>query len=118
MSGPYSSSLGKLAQQAFPIPHYPVPGLDASQQRITSEPCPYPDCNRTFRGSSRKGNMLRHIRTKHGVSGRVAREFPCASVECAKTFKRKDARLNHERKVHPELGRMSVVPRKPLDSKP
>jgi hypothetical protein len=118
VSDPSSFSLGQLVQLAFPILHYPVPGLDASQQRITCESCPYPDCNRTFGGSSRKGNMSRHIRTKHGVSGRVAREFPCASVECAKTFKRKDARLNHERKVHPELGRMSAVSGKPLDSKP
>ena len=118
MSGPSSSFLEQLAQQALPILHYPVPGLDASQQGITSEPCPYPDCKRTFGGLSRKGNMSRHIRIKHGVSGRVARESPCASVECAKTFKRKDARLNHERKVHPELGRMSAVPGKPLDSKP
>jgi len=56
--------------------------------------------------------MSRHIRTKHGISDKVAREFPCAGHGCEKTFKRKDARLNHERKAHPELGRRPAVPRK------
>jgi hypothetical protein len=112
MSGASSSSLGQLAQQAFPILHHLAPELDASRLRIASEPCPYPDCNRTFGGSSRKGNMSRHMQTKHGISGRVAREFPCASIACEKTFKRRDARLNHERKQHPELGRMSAAPRR------
>ena len=112
MRGPSSSSKGQLAQQASPILHHPAPELDASRLRIASEPCPYPDCNRTFGGSSRKGNMSRHMQSKHGISGRVAREFPCVSVGCAKTFKRKDARLNHERKAHPELGQISAVPRK------
>ena len=118
MSGLSSSSPEQPAQQAFPTLHYPVPGLDASQQRIASEPCPHPRCNQIFTGASRKGNMLRHIRTKHGAPGTCARKYLCTSVGCGKTFKRKDARLNHERKVHPELGRTSEVPRKPLDSKP
>ena len=80
---------------------------------ITSERCPYPDCGRTFVGLSRKGNMLRHIRTRHG-----APKYLCSSVGCGKMFRRNDAKLNHERKKHPELGRMSAVPKKLLDSKP
>ena len=85
---------------------------------IPSERCPYPDCSRTFRGSSRKGNMSRHILTKHGPSGGVAGEYPCSSIGCGKMFRRNDAKLNHERKEHPELGRLAAVPRNPLDSKP
>lgn len=30
-------------------------------------------------------------------------------------FRRNDAKLNHERKEHPELGRLSAVRRKPLN---
>jgi uncharacterized C2H2 Zn-finger protein len=79
-------------------------------------PCPH--CGRKFTGDSKKGNMSRHIRTKHSVPGRLALEYSCTSVGCGKFFWRNDAKLNHERKEHPELGRMSAVPKKPLDSKP
>ena len=30
-------------------------------------------------------------------------------------FRRSDAKLNHERKEHPGLGRLSAVPRRPFD---
>ena len=59
--------------------------------------------------------MSRHIRTKHGAPGGVAREYPCSKQGCGKIFRRNDAKLNHERKEHPELGRLSAVPRKPLN---
>ena len=59
--------------------------------------------------------MSRHIRTKHGAPGSHAREYHCPSQGCGKTFRRSDAKLNHERKEHPELGRLSAVPRKSLN---
>jgi hypothetical protein len=75
--------------------------------------CPYSRCNQEFTGNSRRGNMSRHIKTKHGAPGSVAREYHCSVRVCGKKFKRNDAKLNHERKEHPGLGRLSAVPRKP-----
>jgi hypothetical protein len=59
--------------------------------------------------------MSRHIRTKHGAPGSAAREYLCSNRVCGRKFKRNDAKLNHERKEHPELGRRSAVPRKTLN---
>ncbi|OCK91422.1 uncharacterized protein K441DRAFT_575042, partial [Cenococcum geophilum 1.58] len=72
---------------------------------------------REFTGSSRKGNMSRHIRTKHGAPSSSAQEYPCSKQGCGKTFRRNDAKLNHERKEHPELDRLSTVPRKPRETR-
>lgn len=77
-----------------------------------------PHCNQIFTGTLRKSNMSRHIRTKHGAPGTRAREYLCSSRVCGKTFRRSDAKLNHERKEHPELGRLSAVTRRPLSSTP
>lgn len=77
-----------------------------------------PHCNRKFTGMSKIGNRSRHIRTMHGAPETRARVYLCTSIRCGKTFRRNDAKLNHERKEHPELGRMPAVPRKLLDSKP
>ena len=106
-----------IALAALPYVEVNSENIHFGTSPLSQHPCQYPDCSRTFTGTSRKGNMSRHMRTKHGASIRVAREYPCESVGCGKRFRRNDAKLNHERKEHPELGRMSAVLKKLLDSK-
>jgi hypothetical protein len=64
-------------------------------------PCPIGGCGTCFEGQYRRGNLSRHIRTKHGVGTDVV--HMCRVKTCAKTFKRSDALRKHEWKQHPEL---------------
>lgn len=69
--------------------------------------CPFDNCNARFTGRFGKGNLGRHRRQKH-AGQRV--EYPCVSRCCTRTFKRKDARLKHHRKAHPDLDGHLVAP--------
>jgi uncharacterized Zn-finger protein len=59
--------------------------------------CSETDCDATFRGDYRKGNLARHLRRIHrGIPG----EYLCEKSGCFKSFNRSDARLKHYRKCH------------------
>lgn len=64
-------------------------------------------CNSRFSGEYRSGNLQRHKRTKH-----AEQRFLCPRAGCLRTFARKDARLKHERRKHPELDRPPAVSRR------
>jgi hypothetical protein len=66
-------------------------------------------CRRTFSGLYRRGNLGRHKRQKH-AEGTIL--YVCHDNTCAKEFKRKDARLKHYRKYHPELAVASPLVRR------
>ncbi|KAH6629203.1 hypothetical protein C7974DRAFT_183029 [Boeremia exigua] len=58
-------------------------------------------CGTDFSGIYRRGNLARHVRHKHDQgSGKL---FSCRAANCLHDFRRPDARLKHERKLHPEL---------------
>jgi uncharacterized Zn-finger protein len=69
--------------------------------------CLVDDCGARFTGRYRKGNYARHRRQYHG--GHPA-SISCEEPDCQKSFKRKDARLKHYRKHHPQLA-VPAVPR-------
>jgi hypothetical protein len=60
-------------------------------------------CEATFSGRYGKGNLARHRRHQH-----IGHEpgYPCEETGCARTFKRKDARLKHYRRHHPQSGQI------------
>lgn len=62
--------------------------------------CPFDGCSARFTGEYRKGNLGRHRRQKH--AGQVLC-YPCQGERCTRVFQRKDARLKHHRKAHPDL---------------
>ncbi|KAF1999379.1 hypothetical protein P154DRAFT_230799 [Amniculicola lignicola CBS 123094] len=67
-------------------------------------PCRQQGCDSIFTGKDaiRRRNEARHFIEKH-VNGQ--HNYPCEGEGCFKVYKRKDARLVHERKYHPELER-------------
>jgi uncharacterized Zn-finger protein len=69
--------------------------------------CPEKACDAKFSGRYRKGNAARHRRLAHG-GGRTV--YTCEDHRCGRVFKRRDARLKHYRKHHPELA-APFVPR-------
>lgn len=58
-------------------------------------------CNVTFTGTYRRGNLARHVRQKHTEA--KAGPYACAADGCYRVFARQDARLKHARKQHPGL---------------
>jgi hypothetical protein len=60
-------------------------------------------CGATFSGRYGKGNLARHRRHQH-----IGHEpgYPCEEIGCARMFKRKDARLKHYRRHHPQSGQI------------
>ena len=61
--------------------------------------CDVGGCRQAFSGLYRRGNLGRHRRQKH----REGKAYMCEDDTCAKEFQRKDARLKHYRRNHPEL---------------
>jgi len=61
--------------------------------------CDVGNCRQAFTGMYRRGNLGRHKRQKH----REGQAYVCEDDTCAKEFQRKDARLKHYRRNHPEL---------------
>lgn len=59
------------------------------------------DCDAVFTGNYRRGNLARHVRLKHTQGYPVT--YPCTAYGCHSVFRRKDARLKHLHKRHPEL---------------
>ncbi|KAF2825564.1 hypothetical protein CC86DRAFT_406850 [Ophiobolus disseminans] len=84
---------------------------DVSSVPVRSDPdvlgCGY--CSLEFNGKYRRGNMQRHMRLKH--TGNTAKTYPCEVHTCDMTFTRRDARLKHHRKRHPEIPHTPFVPR-------
>jgi hypothetical protein len=71
--------------------------LSVSSESVpASLPCP--QCEATFQGEYRKGNLLRHKRREHGHPGPLS--FPCKEPRCGKIYKRPDALRKHERDRH------------------
>jgi hypothetical protein len=68
------------------------------------------DCDKTFRGDYRKGNLGRHRRTQH--CGGQLHVFACEDLQCQRRFRRKDALLKHYRRRHPELSGGPILSRK------
>ena len=60
-------------------------------------------CGTRFQGDHSRGNLARHHRIQHGGQNGGARTFLCNADNCERVFKRKDSRLKHERRWHPEL---------------
>jgi hypothetical protein len=90
------------------------PSLSTVSVTPTSVPdvlcCQHGKCRKTFTGTYRRGNLQRHMRLKHSPSSKEEeREYACNATGCNKRFKRQDARLNHFRKHHPEIG--AALPR-------
>ena len=80
-------------------------GTEAASQSdsdMCSDPlsCPFAGCEAAFTGDYRRGNLGRHWRQKH--TSQVA-QYRCEDEECMKSFRRRDARLKHYRRYHPEL---------------
>ena len=115
---PYTQSLDAYTDSLM-AQLLPAPGLesDLGLHRVVTEPdsatsfslkdtstdvlvCPFQDCAAQFTGEYRKGNLGRHRRQKH--AGQVLR-YPCHDKHCTRVFQRKDARLKHYRKAHPDL---------------
>ncbi|KAF2131480.1 hypothetical protein P153DRAFT_383581 [Dothidotthia symphoricarpi CBS 119687] len=75
-------------------------------------------CKTVFTGQYRKGNLNRHKRHKHKEA---EAEYPCEDDNCAKTFKRMDARIKHYRRQHrhlavgPCIRRTVSSPRRSID---
>jgi hypothetical protein len=65
--------------------------------------CVNDNCDSTFTGEHRKGNLKRHIRICHGHGHGDPEYFKCEVEKCGRKFRRKDALLQHQRMSHPEL---------------
>lgn len=76
--------------------------------------CNEPGCMAAFSGTYRKGNLERHKRLYH--KGKDPSYYSCEDDNCAKTFRRPDARLKHYRRNHPHLVAGPAVPRGPQRS--
>jgi hypothetical protein len=63
--------------------------------------CKFLGCDALFKGKHGRGNYGRHWRQKH--RGENAEEHDCEDKVCGKRFQRKDARLKHYRKHHPQF---------------
>ena len=60
-------------------------------------------CGTRFTGDHSRGNLARHHRIQHRGENGGARTFLCNADNCERVFTRKDSRLKHERRWHPEL---------------
>lgn len=67
-------------------------------------------CPSIFRGNYRNGNKARHMRLKH--TSKSPAVYACDHCPIRKAFNRKDARLKHYRKYHPDLGLEPARPRR------
>jgi hypothetical protein len=83
--------------------------MPSSSRGLASDIITCGQCGTAFTGSYRRGNLGRHVRQKHGhASGRL---YTCRAADCLHGFQRQDARLKHERKLHPELANVPNLPR-------
>ncbi|KAF2627871.1 hypothetical protein BU25DRAFT_45782 [Macroventuria anomochaeta] len=93
-------------QAIAPAEHCDLPALAYPLTNVPSLP-PIGDhvkcgnCGVEFTGIYRLDNLARHVRQKH-IQGMTVTD-PCTGHGCHLVFQRKDARLKHERKRHPEL---------------
>jgi hypothetical protein len=97
------------------MPKDPLPNTFWSYPEIpliSSIACNCPFCNAKFTGKYQRGNLARHTRLGHGILEKV---YKCEGQGCEKSFRRKDARLKHQRKHHSELD--PFFARKPRSSK-
>ena len=86
-------------ERARPYPQLGLPLLPPTSQ--TPETLTCKACGQHFTGKYRRGNLARHARVAHEDDGEL--RYLCDAERCDKRFKRKDARLKHYRKHHPEL---------------
>lgn len=63
-----------------------------------------PTCSQTYTGPYAHRNLARHISALH-ASNSTFLGVKCSMAGCEKTFRRDDARLVHERRMHPGLMR-------------
>ncbi|KAF2662990.1 hypothetical protein K491DRAFT_686139 [Lophiostoma macrostomum CBS 122681] len=101
-------------QSASGLEHeYSESQSDGQHSRI----CSY--CGLQFHGEWALRNVNRHIESKHPVAGpSITTEngeavYRCGA--CDNKYRRKDARLKHERCRHPELQRPPAKPRRKPD---
>lgn len=74
--------------------------------------CTFPGCEARFTGEYRRGNRHRHQRQRHGGRDGSPITISCGVQDCRRVFKRKDARLKHYRRHHPQLALGPALPRK------
>lgn len=70
--------------------------------------CHCPDCGQSFTGQHSRGSLSRHMRHKHRASDGQSMIFTC--TECSRRYRRRDALLNHVRKMHQEA--LEILPEK------
>lgn len=80
-----------------------------SDKQIRS--CPICE-DKQFTGSYAQRNLARHLETKHSTSPDGVKTVSCTYPGCQSTFKRGDARLIHERRVHPDSNTPQAKKRK------
>jgi Zn finger protein HypA/HybF involved in hydrogenase expression len=89
----------------FDSPSFPTASLSGLQSDIVSSElhCTHPGCHALFTGTYRKGNLARHMRSKHATGDNEL--FRCQYERCERCFQRQDAREKHYRKHHPRFRR-------------
>ncbi|PSN63029.1 hypothetical protein BS50DRAFT_103179 [Corynespora cassiicola Philippines] len=113
--GPYDNrGQGRSGQVSIGVPQSPrVPRQpDMNDQKpqsgaFPSEQCPI--CDNVYSGQYAKRNLQRHRADKHSkvVGGNTYR-----CHKCPRSYKRKDARLKHERGSHPDMNHRPANSRK------
>lgn len=99
--------------------HYPSasgPARLPISQRFSNNVTTCRQCAQDFTGKYGAGNCARHFRLKH--AGEDNTLYKCNASNCDKVYRRKDARLKHERRKHPELHLSPALARRGIDHHP
>ncbi|KAH4934905.1 hypothetical protein HBI79_078880 [Parastagonospora nodorum] len=88
----------------------PSPSSSEDNRTLSCHLCP----EKQYTGTWAHRNLSRHMETTHAPCPAPdgVKQIRCSHVKCEKTFNRKDARLVHERKSHPDLNRSPPMKRK------
>lgn len=128
---PDTAETMKLESTRIPTIHVIIPHDEISKRPSKNSPSPTSStgavwggdlaiesltcsvCRKNFHGRYAKGNLSRHAKSMHAENSAL---YACEEKSCARSFRRKDARLKHYRTAHPHLAR-PPIPRGPQCSK-